>query len=107
MPAFKTSVGAVAKNTKNCLAGECVAYLWPRCVIMAKKDVAPLRELLYWNREDGSEGHIDCNVNSPFQKMKRKKKKYILCLVFNLLLLTKVLVSDLAPYLTLVVLVPL
>ena len=37
MPAFKTSVGAVAKNTKNCLAGECVAYLWPRCVIMAKK----------------------------------------------------------------------
>lgn len=79
MPAFKTSVGAVAKNTKNCLAGECVAYLWPRCVIMAKKDVAPLRELLYWNREDGSEGHIDCNVNSPFQKMKRKKTKNIIC----------------------------
>ena len=48
VPAVKTSVGAVAKNTQNCFAGECVAYLWSRCIIMTKKNgVAPSRELLY------------------------------------------------------------
>ena len=49
MPAVKTPVGAVAKNTENCFHGGNVAYLWSRC-FMSKKGVAPLRELLY-NRE--------------------------------------------------------
>ena len=61
VPAVKTPVGAVAKNTENCFHGGNVAYLWSRC-FMSKKGVAPLRELGRGGRWWGSRNHRNHEV---------------------------------------------
>ena len=45
VPAVKTPVEAVAKNTQNCFHGGGVAYLWSRCLIMSKKRRCTIAEI--------------------------------------------------------------